>query len=53
MEKSNSGLDHVKILLDDVSMLGRSALNESVDDLDEVLNRAEELVLQVSIKKKR
>ena len=39
--KSNNGLDHEKIILDDTEMLGLSALNNRVDELDEVLNRAE------------
>ena len=41
MAKSNNGLDHAKIILDDTEMLGLSALNNRVDELDEVLNRAE------------
>ena len=53
MPKTNNGLDHAKIILDDTEMLGISALNDRVDELDEVLNQAEELVLEVSIKKKK
>ena len=41
MAKSNNRLDHSKIILDDTEMLGLSALNNRVDELDEVLNRAE------------
>ena len=52
MAKPNNGLDHAKIIFDDAEMLVMSELNDRVDELDEVLNRAEELILQVSIREK-
>ena len=49
MVKLNSGLDRVKMLLDETSALDRTTFDENFEELDEVLTRMETSGFQVSI----
>ena len=51
MVKLNSGLDHVKIFLEDTATLGRSALDEHAEEINEVLARLETAGSQVNMQK--
>ena len=51
--KLNSGLDHVKIFLDDTATLCRNSFDEDVRELDEELTRMETSGLKVNMKKSK
>ena len=53
MVKLNSGLDHVKISLDDAAMLGRTTFDKRIEELDEVITRMETSGLQVNMQKSK